>query len=190
MSDINGVSMKKLIISRETNEDKSKTYLTVTASIYLSGKKLGDWEYKSISTGVESSSFSFDYKLLEEAAMSHKVKYRPFKSHEFEDFEEKDVTELLKHVTDLTIQENKFNEYIKAGYKGMLDFTNDKYHFYEPLMYGDAKEFMRLNPGKVAHCKKYCGDNMRVDTYTDSKQFSLHLKEKSRQYSLFDYMIS
>lgn len=57
------------------------------------------------------------------------------------------------------------------------------------LMYGDAKEFMRLNPGKVAHCKKYCGDNMRVDTYTDVKQFSLHLKEKSRQYSLFDYMI-
>lgn len=71
----------------------------------------------------------------------------------------------------------------------MLDFTNDKYHFYEPLMYGDAKEFMRLNPGKVAHCKKYCGDNMRVDTYTDVKQFSLRLKEKSRQYSLFDYMI-
>lgn len=152
-------------------------------------KKLGNWEYKSISTGVESSNFDFDYKLLEEAAMSHKVKYRPFKSHEFEDFEEKDVTELLKHVADLTIQENKFNEYIKAGYKGMLDFTNDKYHFYEPLMYGDAKEFMRLNPGKVAHCKKYCGDNMRVDTYTDVKQFSLHLKEKSRQYSLFDYMI-
>lgn len=30
---------------------------------------------------------------------------------------------------------------------------------------------------------------MRVDTYTDVKQFSLHLKEKSRQYSLFDYMI-
>ena len=44
MSDINGVSMKKLTIGRETNEDKSKTYLTVTASIYLSGKKLGDWE--------------------------------------------------------------------------------------------------------------------------------------------------